>query len=216
MKSTKETIIQIIWLAVVISLFVLSWKLIRSGNLEIIINSLGIWGPVLIILLKVSTLVIAPLGGSPLYIISGALYGIYGFFIVLLGDIIGSLICYFLSRHYGQRILGFFIGSSNMDSLMRIVGLLGNTKSLLKVRIIALQMPEIFAYAAGLAKVKFSKFALIHFIFLVPISFTLVFLGSRLSIITEQYPIVGLAIVVLIPAIGLLFFYKDYRKAYGM
>jgi uncharacterized membrane protein YdjX (TVP38/TMEM64 family) len=102
----QDKITQTVWIIVVLFLFIGSLLLIRNGQLQEIVSSLGIWAPAILILLKISTLVVAPLGGNPIYIISGALYGSWaGFAIVMLGDILGSSICFWISRRFGERVV---------------------------------------------------------------------------------------------------------------
>src|SRR3990167_3609477 len=44
---------------------------IDIGSLRVWVEKVGIWGPIVFILLKISTVVIAPLSGSPLYPLAG-------------------------------------------------------------------------------------------------------------------------------------------------
>ncbi|MEK7544779.1 MAG: hypothetical protein AAB551_01475 [Patescibacteria group bacterium] len=71
MISKKLKILEYSWFIIVILLFVVSVQMIKSGSLVNQIDSFGILAPVIFVLLKISTLVIAPLGGTPLYFIAG-------------------------------------------------------------------------------------------------------------------------------------------------
>ncbi|MEK7642354.1 MAG: VTT domain-containing protein [Patescibacteria group bacterium] len=213
----KEKIIEIIWFVVIVALFIISIKMIRSGELESIVKSFGLWGPLVIILLKITTLVVAPLGGTPLYIISGALFGTTkGLLVCLSGDILGSSLCFWLSRKYGARILNFFAGSQNVDKVLRTVNIISTTRSFVKARIGFISMPELLSYAAGLSRINFWIFSIINTLFYLVADIILVFLGSRLAEFSAKYFLVFPVIIFLIVFSGFVLLYKDYQKAEGM
>src|SRR3989344_1955519 len=117
----KEKIIEIVWLVITVVLFIVSIYFTRNGELQSKVASFGIIAPFVIAILKITTLVIAPLGGLPLYIVSGALFGsFYGFLICFLADVVGCSICFLLSRKYGQEVLNFFVGSEHMDKITKV------------------------------------------------------------------------------------------------
>ena|SRR3989344_1118630 len=213
----KEKFIELVWLIIVVALFVISIKMIRSGELETYIASFGILAPLVIFFLKASTLIIAPLGGTPLYIISGALFGgVKGLIICFLGDIFGSSICFFLSRKYGAKVLNFFAGSQNVERVLRTVNLISTTQSFIKARIGFVSMPELLSYAAGLSRINFWKFTIINALFYLPVDLLLVFLGSRLAEFSTKYFLLFPVFAFIIAVSGFVMLYKDYQKAEGM
>lgn len=217
MKLNKEKVIEAVWLLVVTVLFIVSIKMIRSGELATQVASFGIWAPLVLVVLKASTLIIAPLGGTPLYLLSGALFGkVNGLLLALLGDVIGSTVCFYLSRIYGQKVLGFFAGPQNVSRIVKTVSLLGNTKSFVKARIGFISMPELLAYASGLSRIKFLTFSLINTLFYIPVDIVLVFLGSQIVDIPAKYFFVYPLILFLFALVGFSALYKDYQKMEGM
>lgn len=212
----KQKIIEIIWFFVVVLLFVFSLQLIRSGDLDIFVAKTGIFAPIILVLLKMTTLIVAPLGGSPLYIIGGALFGgLKGFALTLLGDILGSAVCFLLSRKYGERVLSTFVGSQNKDRVVGAVSLLGNTSSIIKARLAFISIPELLSYAAGLSRVSFWKFMVINALFYVPVDLILVVLGSEVASITAKYFLLLPVIIFVLSAIGFAALYSDYQKIEG-
>lgn len=213
----KEKIIEWIWIIIIISLFIISLKMIRSGELQAQITSFGIWAPLVVVILKMATLVIAPLGGTPLYLLSGALFGnTFGFLICFLGDVLGSIVCFFISRKYGNRVVRFFVGENFFKQIQKFLSLLNTTKSFIKARVGLISLPEIFAYAAGLSSVNFFKFILIHSIFMIPLSLVGVFFGTQIASLTAKYSIFVFIFTALIVAGGISMLWKDYEKAEGM
>ena len=72
------------------------------GSLRIWVEGAGVWAPLVFIILKVSTIVIAPLSGSPLYPLVGLLFGFWpGILYVALGDFIGYTTTFFIGRKLG-------------------------------------------------------------------------------------------------------------------
>lgn len=212
-SKVVERMIEIIWFLVGVSLLLSAIWLIRSGELEPLLARVGVWAPILLVFLKASTLVVAPLGGSPFYLVSGAVFGpVNGFLLVLLGDAIGSSICFLISRTYGGGVIKFFAGKRNYTKIGQAVELLENTKSFLKARVAFSGGPELLAYAAGLSRLKYKKFMVLHMPFFIPIDLIFVFLGSHIADATVRYAFVPTIIVFLISAIGFWFLLKDYEK----
>lgn len=217
MQIKKEKIIEIAWFVLIVVLFIVSIQMIRDGTLQTRVASLGIWAPFVVIILKMSTLVVAPLGGTPLYLLSGALFGnVNGFLICFFADVLGSSVCFAISRKYGNRVVRFFTGEKFFTEIQKFLTPLHNTRSFLKARVALITLPEIFAYAAGLSKVSFFKFIFIHSIFLIPIALVGVFFGSQIAELTTKYSIFAFIFSTLIIAGGLSMFYKDYQKMEGL
>jgi len=215
MKRGK--IIEIVWFVIILAIFIISIKMVRSGELESQVASFGIMAPLLVVVLKMTTLIVAPLGGTPLYVLSGAIFGsAKGFAISLLGDILGSSVCFWLSRKYGQKILNFFAGSQNVERVLKTVNIIGNTKSFIKARVGFISMPELLSYASGLSKINFWTFSLINAIFYIPVDFALVFLGAQIAALSAKYFLIIPAIIFLFTLSGFLMLYKDYEKAEGV
>ena len=218
-NNTKsyEKFIEVIWFVIVVALFVFSIKMIRSGELQTELASFGIWTPIILILLKASTLVIAPLGGTPLYLLAGALFGnVNGLLLALLGDLLGSTICFYLSRIYGQKALGFFAGSQNVERVLKTVNIISTTRSFSKARLGFVSMPELLAYAAGLSKISFWKFTIVNILFYIPVDIVLVFFGSQIAEVSLKYFFVYPLVLGIFAAAGFLALYKDYQKEEGI
>ncbi len=209
----REKFIEILWFVVILALFFVSIKFLRNGELQSQVEALGIFAPLLILILKMSTLVVAPLGGTPIYVLSGALFGSFkGFILVLLGDILGSSICFYLSKIYGQRVLKFFAGSKNVEKVLKTVNIISNTRSFIKARFVFVSMPELLAYASGLSKINFWTFTIINAIFYAPIDLILVFFGSQLVTLPLKYFFLYPLILMFFAFGGFMALYKDYES----
>lgn len=173
----------------------------------------GMWGPIILILLKALTLIFAPLSGSPLYPIAGLLYGFTESFIYMfIGDTIGSVVTFYLSRIYGKPIVRYFLGSAG-NTVEAILEYLGTQKGLIQARLFFFSFPEGVSYAAGLTKINFLRFIIIQMgIAIVPIAL-MVSLGSILVGQSEEGIILAISAVAIIAAgIGGWWFYTIAKK----
>jgi uncharacterized membrane protein YdjX (TVP38/TMEM64 family) len=210
----RERLVEFVWVAIVVALFIFSIKMLRSGELEALIISLGFWAPFMAVALKMSTLIIAPLGGTPLYVISGAAFGnVEGFILMFGGDILGSSVCFYISRKYGTRFLRVLAGSRNTEKIVQAVNVISSTKSFVKARVGFVTMPELLSYAAGLSRINFWKFSIINALFYAPVDIVLVFLGTQIAKFTASHAIFYFGAVFVVSALGFLFLYKDFQKS---
>ncbi len=185
------------------------------SSLRVWVEKAGVWGPLVFILLKVSTLVIAPLSGSPLYPAVGLLFGFWpGILYVVIGDMIGVSINFYLSRRFGKALISRWISNKEEGMLNKVVNHISDAKGFFHAALTFFAMPELLSYAAGLSKLPYYKFiSILTPIGAIPAS-VLVLFGSLFGPqgqslwITLSIPIIG-AFVVLT---GGFLFYKGVMK----
>jgi uncharacterized membrane protein YdjX (TVP38/TMEM64 family) len=209
----REKILQYLWLIILTALFIISILLVKNGTLVNQIGSFGIFAPIIFVLLKISTLVIAPLSGAPLYIIAGSLFGnTYGLLLSILGDALGTIICFLLSKYYGENVVRFLAGNDLFAKIKKTAGVLNNHKSFLKARVTFFLMPEVLSYASGFSQINFFTFTLINFLFYLPIEIGYLFFGSELIAFLSKYTLLTYGIIFIIAISGFGLLYKDYKK----
>lgn len=179
------------------------------------VEQAGAWGPIVFILLKISTIVVAPLSGSPLYPLVGIFFGFWeGLLYVTLGDFIGCTINFYLARRYGQNLVFKFISKKEEGIVGRAINHMSSVKGFFQAALALFAMPELVAYAAGLSRLSYSKFVSI----LTPINIfgagVLVFMGVAIdsaqssTFIKYILPLLGVAAFLL----GGFLFAKAVRK----
>ena len=137
------------------------WLTVSIGidRLEDIVKTAGIWAPLAVIALKMTTIIVVPLGGGPVYAIAGAAFGFWkGLAVTAIGDVLGFSVAFYLSRFFGHSIVTFFVPRPHLPLLEKIISRGAKLSAFLKARLAFLGFPEIFAYAAGLTKVSFPVF----------------------------------------------------------
>jgi uncharacterized membrane protein YdjX (TVP38/TMEM64 family) len=122
----------------------------------------GVWAPVVLVVAKISTIVFAPLSGLILYSLAGALFGFWkAFALLVLGDAIGGVIAFFISRMFGRTVIDHLLGGES-NALARVLKLIGTVRGFLVTRIIFATAQDLMAYAAGLTRISFPSFFVIH------------------------------------------------------
>ncbi|MEK7135121.1 MAG: VTT domain-containing protein [Patescibacteria group bacterium] len=95
---------------------------IDLSSVKVWVEQAGVWGPLVFILLKTSTIVIAPLSGSPLYPLVGLLFGFWpGFLYVVVGDALGYSIAFLLSRIFGKKLINKFLSNQEEGTLGKVI-----------------------------------------------------------------------------------------------
>lgn len=162
-KSWRDVAKSIVFIAVAIGVAYFVTVSIGLDNLRLRVESAGIYAPLIVILLKATTIVVVPLGGTPIYPIAGALWGFWqGLGITLIGDALGATIAFYLSRFFGQKILHFFMSRQQMPIIEKLVLKGSEPKTFIKARIFFAGFPELFAYASGLTKISYPIFIFAH------------------------------------------------------
>jgi uncharacterized membrane protein YdjX (TVP38/TMEM64 family) len=184
-------------------------------NVQETIDDAGIWAPLVLILAKASTIIIAPLSGSPLYPLAGALFGFWeGALYLILGDMIGGVVAFWISRILGRSIVEKMIGGDG-KFLSRALKMMGTIKGFLVARICFAPLPEVVAYGAGLTRINFLVFLIIFVAVGIPPILVLAGLGSILTLDTWWVLPAALLVGIIVVPLGFFLFksmLNDFEK----
>ncbi len=163
----------------------------------------GIWGPLVLIALKATTIVAAPISGGPLYPVAGLLFGpVFGVIYIVIGDLIGSVISFYISRIYGRKIVNALLDARSEHYVDAVLSYMEDFRGFIIARIIFSPLPEVVSYAAGLTKIKFRSFVIIHnLIGLIP-TIALVGFGATVDIIKHPLALTVVVIIGTLVALG--------------
>jgi uncharacterized membrane protein YdjX (TVP38/TMEM64 family) len=206
--AKREVLINFLGLGLILLIFVLGFRYFDIETVRGWIANAGLWAPLILILAKAATLVIAPLGGAFLYPLAGALFGLgKGVTYLMLGEVIGGTISFFLSRTLGRKVVDRFFPSQE-SVITRALSKLTITKGLLIGRIVFIPYPELFSYIAGLTRARYLPFIAIY----TGVGIIPAFAGAALGPVLVQannWQIAGLVFVVGVVAVsGLYFWFK--------
>lgn len=121
------------------------------------IQSFGIWGPIALMGLLVLEVVIAPLPGGVLPIAGAVIFGpVIGTLYAWIGNVIGSVIAFFLSQKYGDRIVRYFAPNFNLEQFNLTIT---NYRFGLWLLYATPGVPaDILSFAFGLSSITFARF----------------------------------------------------------
>lgn len=159
--SPRQIAFNLIGLFAVLAALALFFRAFDIDDVHARIAAAGIWGPLILVAAKASTIIIAPLSGSPLYPVAGALFGFWkGFLYLVLGDVIGGSVAFWISRLFGRRIADKLLGGQE-NLVAQALRSMGSTRGFLLARLGFVTFPEVPAYAAGLSRIRYAPFLVI-------------------------------------------------------
>lgn len=213
---------RLIPLLLIVGFLLLSYLLLqRTGLLEVLMDAellrteierLGNWGPVALMLVMATAIVINPIPSAPIALAAGALYGhSWGTLYVVMGAGSGAMIAFLiarlvgrdlLKRLFGERIAPAWIGSQNVMMGMVFIS-----------RLLPFISFDLVSYGAGLTPLKLWRFALATFGGLIPSSFLLAHFGGEMAVGDFENTVTTLlllGLITLIPFAGKVLW--DWRQ----
>lgn len=162
------------------------------------IEDAGPFAPLLFILLKILTYVVAPLTSGPIQLSAGILFGLWqGTFYTLVGEVIGGSISFWIARKLGRPMVRRLVGEEGIQRVDGFYEMVGEWRSLLYARLFLFAIYDFISYAVGFTSLKFRTYVLVSvFAGFVP-TFAAVALGTTL---TEERS--GLILVYVLVAIA--------------
>ncbi|HEY4488483.1 MAG TPA: VTT domain-containing protein [Candidatus Paceibacterota bacterium] len=151
-------------LAVAIGILIAIFRYFDIETVRAYIEGAGIYAPLALVAAKASTLIIAPLGGAPLYPLGGALFGFWkAVALLMLGNALGATVCFYLSRFFGRSMVERMLGKQG-GMLGTALAMMSTVRGFFVARLCFATFPELAAYAAGLTRLPFVAFILIHLV----------------------------------------------------
>lgn len=151
---------------IILSLF-LKWLLpvMSSGEFRAFTSSIGIFGPLIVIVYMVVSHIVAPLAGLPAVLLGASIYGIVKtIFFIYIAGLVSCAINFWISRRFGREWVARLMGKKTMkqvDDFTQVAGV----KMLIAGRLFGFALFEIISYAAGFTNMKFKTYFIITVIF---------------------------------------------------
>ncbi|PPA70566.1 TVP38/TMEM64 family protein [Jeotgalibacillus proteolyticus] len=143
------------------------------------IQSFGVWGPLLFILIYTfRPLILFP--SSILSLAGGLAFGaLQGFFYILIGATLSAIVAYFVSRFFEKSI----VQTNEEGRIFKIRRLMEERGFfyVLILRLVPVINFDLISYSAGLANVKFRAFLLGTMVGIIPGTFGFSFIGSSFA-----------------------------------
>lgn len=211
----KENLQTLVGALIMALLFIVLATVFGEEEIKSFIERSGIWGPLVLILVKISTIVVAPLSGAPVYPLAGAFFGFFpGMLYVVIADFLGYTIAFWISRIFGQKKVEALVSKNEEGVLKIIVEKISNWKGFVVTCVLFSPVPELVSYGAGLSRISYRLFISI----LMPISFVitgvLVYIGDFVGFNKEvilSVLLLGVILFIVMFSVG-YFFYKKKKK----
>lgn len=166
------------------------------------IRSFGPFAPLVFVLIQASQVVIAPVPGHVLGLVSGYLFGaLWGTVISVTGAVIGSYVAFKLSREFGRPFVENIIHADTLarfDSLTHERGLL----TLFLVFLIPGLPDDVICFTAGLTELRMGRMVLVAFLGRLPGFFLTNLAGAQLAAAQVLQTVVIIAILAGAAALG--------------
>lgn len=200
-KSLRALLPGLIVFGVVIAALTLGINAIGLERIRAIIDSAGVFAPLVYIAVKVVTFVVAPLSSGPIQLFSGVLFGLIpGTIYTLLGEVIGGSINFWLARRFGRPVVERVVGRDDMPRIDRFIRQIVDWKTLLYARLFLFSIYDFISYAVGFSSLSFRTYLIISAVAGVVPTFIAALLGTTL---TEEnsglllvYALIGVASIV--------------------
>ncbi len=128
----------------------------------------GVWAPAAFILIKSSTIIFAPLNGAPVYLVAHRLFPFqYAFLYLLLGDLLGFTVVFYLSRHFGKRLLQKLLTENQFDQMQKFLLRTANWKGLILTRLSLPGFADLISYGVGLSHIPYWQYILVTIPFVI-------------------------------------------------
>lgn len=161
MRSTRlrKILIALLTVAAIYIVMALVLRAIGLENAQNFIRRTGWWAPVLFILLCATSLIVAPISGSSLFVASGALFGKEtGWFLSLIASLLGCSTNFWISRKFGRRVAAYLIGKDEIEKLDRFTQRLRGHRDILGMILVMPLSQDVVSYAVGLTRIPFPRF----------------------------------------------------------
>lgn len=121
LKLVKIAELSLISLGVALTLWFVNWMGIEQVRANV--NQLGIWAPLIVLLLRLSSIVIPALPGTAYSILAGTLFGfVEGLIVIAIADLLACTTNFWIAKRYGRGIVQRLVGQrfiSKVDRLSR-------------------------------------------------------------------------------------------------
>ena len=145
--------------------------------LEQKVAEFGVWGPFIIIFVAFIDVLIAPFPGGIAPAVSGFLYGKFlGTVYVLIGNVVGANVTFWIARRCGVRFFLFFLKKSKIEHFQEMVKT--RQKYLWAAYFIPVLPYDILNIAIGLSEIRWKKFLLLNTLGMTVSMSILTFFGS--------------------------------------
>ncbi|KKU91858.1 MAG: DedA family protein [Microgenomates group bacterium GW2011_GWA1_48_10] len=183
---------------VALSAFLQVTVLSNAEAVKVWLESFGVWFLAAYVIVQTITIVIAPIGGSFIWLPMLAIMGpAKGLLITYLVTTPAYCVNFYLAKGYGRDIVRRFVGAAALSKIDHVAADAG-VETLVIFKVFQGGYFDFVSYAAGLTKISWGQFLVVNFLGGIPGSFITYFVLSRfenfLLGVLAMYGVAGLMI----------------------
>lgn len=158
----KQKLIKIAELSLIVLFIVLSIWLVNRVGIEQVranVNQFGIWAPLLVLLLRLTSIVIPALPGTAYSILAGTLFGfVEGVVVIAIADLIACTANFYLAKRYGRNLVQKLVSQKFMAKVDTLGQNYLERNFFLVTGLLMTGLFDFVCYAVGLTRMQWRKF----------------------------------------------------------
>ena len=162
LKENRNEVVKVVIVVIVfsfIAVVISNW--LKTEVIQKKVQSLGILGPLIIIIYITASHVIAPLAGFPGTVLALSVYGLVkGWVLIYIASLISATLNFYIARILGRVWVIKLSGKDSIKKIDRFVDIMG-TRLLVIARLFGSPLYEFISYAVGFTSMSFKKYFLI-------------------------------------------------------
>lgn len=160
------------------------------------ITELGPWGPLALIVLGVVQVLVAPLPGYPVILVSGVLYGgWWGAIYANLGILLAGFVAAGLARRFGRPLVTRFVPPAHLQRMER---LLESDSLWLWFLLLLLPTGDLPYFVAGLSRIPLRRFMVALALARLPFTFVLTHAAAQATTVSREVALLFLLPLLLL------------------
>ncbi|NJO40244.1 MAG: TVP38/TMEM64 family protein [Cyanobacteria bacterium CRU_2_1] len=158
----KPKLIKIAELSLIVLFIVLTiWFINRVGIEQVRVNvdQFGIWAPLIVLLLRLTSIVVPALPGTAYSILAGTLFGfVEGLVVIAIADFIACTANFWIAKRYGRGIVQKLVGQRFMGRVDRLSRRYLEGNFFLLTGVLMTGVFDFVCYAVGLTRMSWRSF----------------------------------------------------------
>lgn len=182
-------------------------------KLETFVDSLGIWGILIMFLIQTAQVILAFIPGEPIEIAAGALYGTFGGTALCLSGIaLGSFVIFLLVKTLGKDFVTKVIGSEKYKKLKFLKDPEKRDILIFLLMFIPGTPKDVLTYFSPLSGISMQRFLLIAAVARIPSVISSTYVGDTLSEGKYLHSVIAFIIVGAVSIGGIIIYNKILER----
>lgn len=182
----------------------------NTDQFRLIVENIGIFGYLLVIIYIVLSHVLAPISGTPGVLLAYTVYGPFiGTILLFIAGMISATINFYISRRYGRKVVKKLAGKDALNKIDSI-SLNEEKKTLIIARFFGFTLFDFISYAYGLTNMPYKTYISITFITSLIVNIILYLLYRNFDFTTSNgvtiwYVFMGITLLIAFVLFSILF-----------